>query len=113
MMFVKCKNMTTGIHVEIERSHQWGWGRLTNDERAASLERWSADLRDFFRDHRSMDVNTIVVVPETEDQCSGCGRGWEMWDDEGILRCAHCGEQVAESECLIHAAVLEAWGIGP
>lgn len=74
------------------------WGHITVGERADILERWAVDIRDFFRDHRSMDVNSVDVEHIHEDQCSACHYRWETMIDEdtGKLCCASCGEEVEQ-----------------
>lgn len=86
--------------VVIEPTYWLGWGHLSQEERAKAMERWAIEVRDFFRDHRSMDVNEVYVDHEREDQCSSCHYRWETMVDEdsGKLCCASCGEEVeAES----------------
>lgn len=57
------------------------------------LERWAKELMEFFRDHRSMDVNAVFADPTYQVQCSGCHREWEEMqdDDTGETCCAWCG----------------------
>lgn len=76
----------------------FGWGYISPEERAKTLERWAVDIRDFFRDHRSMDVNNVSVEHEREERCSSCGYRWETMIDEdtGKLCCASCGEEVEQ-----------------
>ncbi len=79
--------------VSIEPSYRYERFR-TAEAKAKFLERWADELRDFFRDHRSMDVNEIHVVREELDQCSECESPWEVNDDDNT--CAWCGEDIEE-----------------
>ena len=65
----------------------------TPEENMRFLERWAKELMEFFRDHRSMDVNAVYANPTYQEQCSGCHREWdEMFDEEsGKTCCAWCG----------------------
>lgn len=60
------------------------------------LERWARELMEFFRDHRSMDVNAVYAEPRYELQCSGCGAEWEEYFDEetGTMCCNNCGKTI-------------------
>lgn len=83
----------------------WRYRDETEDEyvkrREKAFERWAKELREFVRDHRSMDVNAIEARNVTEDRCSACGGGpWEITtydadgDDPAYIGCAHCGERI-------------------
>lgn len=73
-----------------------GWGLMDAEERKTYLDRWARELMEFFRDHRSMDVNAVYADPRYEFQCSGCLHEWEEYfdDDSGKACCAHCGKTV-------------------
>lgn len=81
--------------VIIEPSLPYWMPRESAEERHCRLERWARELKEFFRDHRSMDVNRVTAEPVYEDQCAECGRIWETYDDEGTTCCAGCGRPVA------------------
>lgn len=71
-----------------------GWNpSRTPEESHRFLQRWAQELMEFFRDHRSMDVNAIYADPVYEQQCSGCHHEWEeMFDEEtGQWCCSWCG----------------------
>lgn len=72
----------------------------TIEEQAKALDRWARELKEFFRDHRSQDVNNVTVEREYEDQCSSCQRKWEVDTDcdTGQLVCAWCGEPIETGE---------------
>lgn len=86
------------VRVEIEPdSRYWFWGvGATPEDRCRRMEEWAKELRDFFRDHRSQDVNSIEVVKVHETVCSSCGNEWETMDVDGQDACAYCGELVGE-----------------
>ena len=93
-----CKQVavTTGMHLAIEPNRIYGWERMSDAEREAALLRWAKELMAFFRDHRSMDVNSVYVHKEVEQQCSHCGHQWEPAEcdsgegDPMYLGCAYC-----------------------
>lgn len=91
--------VTTEIQVVIEPHYMLLWGVESPEERMKALERWAEQLREFFRDHRHQDVNSVSVVPKTADVCSACGHNWETerYDDEGedgLIHCMGCGRVV-------------------
>lgn len=103
----RCEQRTKEIRVEIEPSRHHIVHYAKNEaQRIQWLEQWAKELREFFRDHRSMDVNDVVVVRETEDVCSECGYRWEAvkyapgeGDDpfEPYMGCGYCTVPCAES----------------
>jgi len=59
-------------------------------------EDWAKAFREFLRDHRSQDVQDVVVHRITEDVCSECGHDWETdVDEDGKTCCAWCGTEIA------------------
>ena len=72
----------------------------TEEHRIRDLESWAKELMEFFRDHRSQDVNDVRVEREYEDQCSACGHQWEeiAYEAEGgkpaFVGCGYCGVPV-------------------
>lgn len=73
------------------------WGRMSPEEQHRWLEKWAAELLEFFRDHRHQDVNSVYAEPTYQHQCSGCGADWEeVYDDEcRIFRCASCDAPIS------------------
>lgn len=95
---VKKLRVIVDTKVIIEPSFSCWRPRETPDERHKRLERWAKELLEFFRDHRSMDVNSVEAEPIYEDQCSECGRIWETYEDDGITCCAGCGRPAANEK---------------
>lgn len=99
--------VVSDAHVRIEPSSYvsrvWPYEKREDESaveaRARKYDAWAKDLKEFFRDHRSQDVNFIEVVREYEDVCSACGRRWEV-STEGAEGepvapfCAWCGADV-------------------
>lgn len=80
------------VKVVIEGNFQW-WHYRDMENKERVLERWAEELEDFFRDHRSMDVNSVRAEREYMEVCSSCNKEWELdCDDDGNLICAYCGE---------------------
>lgn len=88
----------TDTKVVIEPHPSLLWGCKTEEQRAEKLAEWAREIKEFFRDHRSMDVNSVEAESVFEQQCSQCGWEWETdFDDEiGKTICAGCGEPVGE-----------------
>ena len=99
--------IVSDVHVRIEPStyvsRVWPYeqreGESVVEARARKYDAWASELKAFFRDHRSQDVNDIEVVREHEDVCSACGRKWEVSTEgsEGETVpefCAWCGDDV-------------------
>lgn len=96
----KCRkvNVLTDAKVVIEpQPHVTRWYDKPENI-AKALEQWAREIHDFFRDHRSMDVNSVYVERVHEDQCSECKRAWEPADDEDGTPpyCAYCGAIIEE-----------------
>lgn len=96
--YVVAKDAVTELHVVIEP--EWT-PRFESDElREKWLNRWAQELMEFFRDHRSQDVNSVYVHKETEKQCSECDSAWEptLYEEDGdepaYLGCAWCGGRI-------------------
>lgn len=70
----------------------------TQDERDAREikwhQDWAKDFREFLRDHRSQDVQDVIVNVVMKDACSLCGNDWEVMEEDGKKFCAWCGEEV-------------------
>ena len=95
-------NVLTDCRVVVEPTPHAFWvSPRTVEERGKILDRWAVDLYDFFRDHRSMDVNSVDVERVYEDQCSECHRPWDTFLDEeqgNAECCAWCGAVVENIE---------------
>jgi hypothetical protein len=96
--------VTKEIRVEIEPSYDVAGYARDEYRRVQLLEAWATGLKEFFNDHRSMDVNSIQVVKETEDVCSVCKEAWDTCQFEPDFDsgesfepydgCANCGAKV-------------------
>ena len=97
---VETKNFDE-MRVEIEPHYDWYRQRQPPEKRQSMLESWARELVEFFRDHRSMDVNSVYVVVPTFSACSACGAVWDtdLFDAdpetgepcEPYTGCASCG----------------------
>ena len=69
-----------------------------NKKEIEAYRRWADELREFFRDHRSQDVNDVYVDVVEEDVCNICGETWETTTDvdNKTIICANCGNPVAK-----------------
>jgi len=74
------------------------YSRYMDLERQANcLEDWAKEMMEFFRDHRSQDVNGITVERVYEEQCDACKREWEECeyeadgDQPAYIGCSYCG----------------------
>ncbi len=75
--------------------HQYGSPEWWAEVHKAALK-WVNEFCDFIRDHRSQDPVELNVVKDAVAQCSRCGNEWEVFDDDGVTHCAHCGATVKE-----------------
>lgn len=72
------------------------WCR-NEEEKVKELERWSKELMEFFRDHRSQDVNDVTVERVYETRCTACHQEWEECeyeadgDEPAYTGCGYCG----------------------
>lgn len=89
------KKVIVDVRVVVEGNFR-PWEVDTADRRCQTMDRWARELQDFFRDHRSMDVNSVRAEKEYKEVCSSCSRPWEVdYDQEKKERfCAYCGEAV-------------------
>ena len=76
----------------------WYYHRDDSPEEKAKKEveyyrNWADELKDFFRDHRSQDVNDVYVDVTEIEACNQCGEAWEEAHDEDMEEyyCAYCG----------------------
>lgn len=91
----KPKKIVVDVKVVIEGKFCW-WEVDSIDRKCETMDRWARDLEDFFRDHRSMDVNSIRAEKTYREVCSSCSRPWEVdYDQEKNEKfCAYCGEPI-------------------
>lgn len=68
------KKIVTDAHIEIDINERNWWGVKDADQRAKRLEQEAESIKDFIRDHRSMDINDVYVVREYGYKCEHCGR---------------------------------------
>lgn len=92
------KNILTGVHIECEPP-----GSVTRycgsvEKEAKALESWAQEIKDFIRDHRSMDSIYLEVVREYSDLCDLCTSPWEETIDDGKICCASCGAELNDEE---------------
>ncbi len=91
------KRILTGVHIECEPPSSVGRWCSSIESQARALESWAEEVKDFIRDHRSMDPMHLEVVREYSDLCAQCENEWETMDDEGKTCCAHCGCELEDS----------------
>ena len=88
-------NRLIDVKVEIDApSIPWYEYRGDIEKRAKCLERWSKDFEEFVRDHRSQDPIGLNVIRIYEDQCSHCGKDWDL-DGDGVPGC--CQKAIDEA----------------
>ena len=85
------KRVLTGVHIECEPPP--GVTRYCGsiESEAKALESWASEVKDFIRDHRSMDPMYLEIVRDYSDLCSTCEREWEPMTEDGKTCCASCG----------------------
>jgi len=71
------KRILIDSHVRIDINLGWFSSR-DPEEVAKRLESEARDVKEFIRDHKSMDVNDVYVVREYGWKCEHCGWTWEM-----------------------------------
>lgn len=71
------KKVVLDAHVEIDVNLPYYFER-DPEKRAKRLEQEASDIKDFIRDHRSIDVHDVYVVREYGWKCEHCG-----WTNEG------------------------------
>jgi len=67
-------------HVRVDINLGW-YSSRDPEENAKRLESAAKDVKEFVRDHRSMDINDVYVVREYGYKCSHCG--WIYETDPG------------------------------
>jgi hypothetical protein len=77
------------------------WWRDASLEEQIEFERkqyedWAKELREFLRDHRSQDIQDVLVRTVETDACSECGKDWDIIRDGDKVICAYCGVEVEE-----------------
>jgi len=85
------------VTAEFDHGQFVGWG-LSGSDRVEALARAAEsrcrEFNSFIRDHRSQDDIRLNVEKITEEQCSNCGRAWEVDYTEVPPTCAGCGAEV-------------------
>lgn len=66
------KRILCDSHIEIDVNLQWV-SRRDPEYYAARLQEAANDIKEFVRDHRSMDIHDVRVVGEYEYKCEHCG----------------------------------------
>jgi len=66
------KKIVTDAHIEIEINERYWWNTKDPEQRAKRLENEANDIKDFIRDHKSMDINDVYVVREYGYKCEYC-----------------------------------------
>lgn len=89
------RKVLTGVHIECEPPSSVGQWCSSIERKAQELESWARDVKDFIRDHRSMDPIDLAVVREYSDLCAQCENEWEPVEEDGTTYCAHCGIALA------------------
>lgn len=86
------KKVLIDCRVVADFSSETRWCK-TKEAAASVLEGCAREFNCFIRDHRSQDDIRLEVERIYEDQCSVCGRAWELLpaDADGPECCASCG----------------------
>ena len=101
------KYVEAKVVIEPHRSFHRSWAYNPNDsvEEQSKKEveyyrEWADELKDFFRDHRSQDVNDVYVDVTEINACNQCGEAWEEAYDEDNKEyyCACCGAHIRNSK---------------
>jgi len=85
------KRVLTGVHIECEPPSSVTRYCGSIEREAKALEGWARDVKDFIRDHRSMDEIYLEIVRDYSDLCATCESEWESMVEDGKTCCAHCG----------------------
>jgi protein-arginine kinase activator protein McsA len=91
------KRVLTGVHIECEPPSSVTRYCGSIEREAKALESWASEVKDFIRDHRSMDPMYLEIVRDYSDLCATCEREWEPMIEDGKTCCASCGCEL-ESE---------------
>lgn len=90
----------------IERIPYYLWRDLPKDEQVKRellwYRNWAKEIKEFFRDHRSQDINDVYVDVTEIDVCSKCGESWETYVEEetGDTCCSNCGALVKPKQAV-------------
>ena len=91
------KHVLTGVHIECEPPSSVTRYCGTIEREAKALESWACEVKEFIRDHRSMDPIHLEIVRDYSDLCAICEQEWEPMIEDGKTCCASCGCEL-ESE---------------
>lgn len=94
------KKALVDSHVRIDINLGW-WSSRDPEENAKRLESAAKDVKEFIRDHRSMDINDVYVVREYAFKCEHCG-----WTFETSVEKPDCCE-ASVREWASHAVLIE------
>lgn len=93
------KHILTGVHIECEPPSSVTRYCGSIEREAKALERWALEVKDFMRDHRSMDDIYLEIVRDYSDICATCEREWEPMIENGVTYCANCGCELETEIC--------------
>jgi len=97
------KKVTRHVSCIVEISPKYGpYSALLPPSRREAYELnwyrdWANEIKEFLRDHRHLDVESVDVVHKTQDVCSSCGGEWDLMVEDGKTYCSWCG-QLAEGQ---------------
>lgn len=91
-----CTKVRVLVDAKVVIDPGWLGIQQTEEARAAAIERWAQEFREFLKDHRSQDANSVTVERQYEVQCNKCGREWEEehYDSDDKYHCAGCGRTI-------------------
>lgn len=81
------------IHIYRYIRHTYGTPKYW-EELAKTYQGWVNEFDDFLRDHRSQNVNCLMVQKTVDVVCSCCRSIWEQDRDDTGIYCASCGARV-------------------
>lgn len=93
------KQILVDAHVEIEINLPWV-DKRDIEKWAKRLESEAQDVKEFVRDHKSMDINDVYVVREYGFQCEHCRHIFDN-DEESPECCEKAIREWATHEELI------------
>lgn len=95
------KRILLDSHVRIDINLGW-WSSRDPEVNAKRLESAAKDVKEFVRDHRSMDINDVYVVREYGYKCEHCGWTWEHDEEpEEPTCCEDAAREWATHEQLV------------
>lgn len=96
------KRILIDSHVRIDINLGW-WSSRDPEENAKRLDVAAKDVKEFVRDHRSMDINDVYVVREYGYKCEHCGCTWELDKEPETPECC----EAAIREWATHEQLVE------